>query len=124
MFLSWKTLSKAFPIVAVLLGAILVGGTVIKIYSKTFSTIKTNDGQVDSNWSETPLVTDPLGDHDPIFAKSWTDITGAWFSLDAPVPTEYYFRIEVASSPIENGGTAHIDLDCNSNGTFTDPALI
>jgi hypothetical protein len=95
-----------------------LSGTVFALAGGAFFAINTDDGVVDGNWSA-PSATDPQGD----VSEANADITRGWFSLDAPTPTTYYFRMDVSSGPIGSSGSAYVWLDCDQNGSFVDTGI-
>ena len=77
--------------------------------------LNTDDGQIDPLWYTSPYISDPQGD----VSNTAFDIVGAWIEVDDDPPSEFNFRIKLATLiPVDGLVTAR--LDCNNDGDFTD----
>lgn len=113
--------SRAVSLAIVILAALaVVGLTAVIVHGGAILTVDTDDGLLDTSWPAAPDVADPLGD---TTFQDWTDITAAWFGFDAPAPATYFFRIQVGTGPVGDGGTAHVELDCDGDGSFAGEAI-
>lgn len=90
------------------------------VASATWTTIDTDNGQIDTAW-DAPTYSDPCGNDGVSDPRN--EIKNAWFKSDGDF---LYFRMETCGSPaLSNDFMRAIGaLDCNNDGDFDDPSTL
>ncbi|RMH01310.1 MAG: hypothetical protein D6706_02025 [Chloroflexi bacterium] len=112
-------LKRVWRLIVIVLGVMFAGG--VTAVHAIYLTIDTNDGMVDTNWTNAapdPYMTDGAGDTTATISPEVIDLLTAWVATDGSASTNYlYFRVDVtdASNPpvVHRVGAV---FDCDNDG--------
>jgi hypothetical protein len=105
-------------IVLPILASILALGLAAGAAQAGFFRINTNDGQVDSLWSDKPMWSDPQNDSGD--GGAGYDLLTGWAAPDSLEPSFYSFRVTLAAPANVDDTVVSARFDCNLNGDFGD----
>ena len=101
----------------VLMGMLYAGLFAILLVTVAYAattTIDTNDGSVDANWSQVTMLRDDPDDD----GNTYAEIDSVWIGNNSSLDT-FYFRVDsLMQSPDDELFVAK--LDCNQNGNYDD----